>query len=98
MQQIVVNLPENVVILTKEEHQELLDSLDERVWISFLDLMSMTDLKREKLDTILKKYRDELDVYNGGPVKFPDGGKYSIEKEGIKKWLKDNHARIWKED
>jgi len=83
------------VILTADEYEKL---KNQPVWITFSDLMDMTGLKRDKLDTILKRYRDELDVYNGGSVKFPDGGKWSIEREGMKKWLKENHARIWRED
>ena len=59
--------------------------------------MDMTGLKREKLDTILKYYRDELDVKNGGPVKFPDGGRWNFNKRKMKKWLEANHARIWRE-
>lgn len=98
MQQIQFDVPDNIVILSKEEHQKLLDSRDERVWIEFSDLTVLTGLKRIKLDTILKRYRDELDVQHGGPVKYPDGGKWSFEKDGIRKWLKENHARIWLED
>jgi len=83
------------VILTAEEYDQL---KTQAVWISFSDLMELTGLGRDKLDTILKRYREELDVYKGGPVKFPDGGKWSIELDGMKKWLKQNHARIWRED
>lgn len=98
MQQIMFNVPDNIVILSKEEHESLLEKIDDRVWINFNDLSKWTGLKRDKLDSILKRYRDELDVINGGPVKFPDGGKWSFEKEGIRKWLKDNHSRVWSED
>lgn len=98
MQQIMIDVPDSIVILTKEEHSKLLDKIDDRLWISFQDLSDWTGLKRDKLDTILKRYRDELDVMNGGPAKYPDGGKWSFEKEGIRKWFKENHARIWAED
>lgn len=98
MQQIQFDVPDNIVILSKEEHERLLERLDERVWISFEDLSCWTGLKRNKLDSILKRYRNELDVNVGGPVKYPDGGKWSFEKDGIRNWLKENHARVWNED
>lgn len=97
-QQITFSVPESIVILTKEEHKILLEKIDDRVWINFNDLTNLTGLKRDKLDHILRRYSDELDVLNGGPVKFPNGGKWSFEKEGIRKWLKENHSRIWSEN
>lgn len=90
--------PKEYVIKEKDEYQQLIDNLDDTVWISFNDLMEYTNLGREKLDTLLKRYREELDIMNNGPVKFPDGGKWSFEKEGIRKWLKENHSRVWKDD
>lgn len=98
MQKLEVTIPDSYVIITREEHQSLLDSQDERVWIGLKDLMEMVNLSRDKLTDILYRYREELDVYEGGPVKYPDGGKWSFEKEGSKKWLKENHSRIWSDD
>lgn len=88
----------NYILIRKEDINNLLKQTDNRVWIDFNSLEKMTGLSRSKLDTILKRYREELDVYNGGPVKYPDGGRWSIEKEGIQKWLKENHSRIWSDD
>lgn len=93
-----VKIPDEYVIIKQIELEELQQKNDERVWIGFKDLEKLTDLGRDKLDTILKRYRDELDVYNGGPVKYPDGGRWNFEKDGIRKWLKDNHSRIWIEN
>jgi len=96
--ELKVNIPDEYVLFKRDDLEELQDKIDERVWIGFNDLKSLTGLERNKLDTILKRYRNELDVYKGGPVKYPDGGKWSFEKDGIRQWLKDNHSRIWKED
>lgn len=96
--ELKVAIPDEFVLLRQDELDALKERADERVWIGFKDLEMLTGLKRDKLDMILKRYRDELDVYKGGPVKYPDGGKWSFEKDGIRQWLKDNHSRIWKED
>lgn len=96
--ELKVTIPEDYVLFKKEELNKLIEKADERVWISFYDLETITGLGRNKLDTILKRYRAELDISNGGPVKYPDGGRWSIEKDGMKKWLKDNHSRIWSDD
>lgn len=98
MAQLIVNIPESYVVLTKEEFKELQEKQDERVWITFTALQEITGLKRTKLDEILTRYRDELDLKNGGPVKYADGGKYSINKIPIQKWLEKNHTRVWMDD
>lgn len=98
MQTLQVTIPPDIVILTKKEHENLLNQIDERVWIGLSDLMELTNVKRDKLTKMLERYRDELDIDNGGPVKYPDGGHWNFEKDGILKWLKENHARCWRDD
>lgn len=98
MNQLTVTIPSEYVILTREEHKQLLDDVDSRVWVSFKELQELTGLKRTKLDQILSRYRDELDLKNGGPVKFADGGKWNFNKKQTLKWLEENHKRIWMED
>lgn len=93
-----INIPEDCIIVSKQAIKEMIDDLNVAIWIDFAELESMTGISRKKLDTILKRYREELDVFNGGPVKYPDGGRWSIEKEGIQQWLKENHSRIWSDD
>lgn len=98
LQEIKVVIPPEFILITKVELDELKDQVDERVWVGFSDIEKLTGLKRNKLDDILKRYRDEIDVFKGGFVKFPDGGKWSFNKAATLKWLKDNHTRIWQED
>ncbi|TLQ08508.1 DUF771 domain-containing protein [Marinilactibacillus psychrotolerans] len=98
MTQLTITIPEAYVVLTKEEFKELKDKQDERVWITFTDLQEIAGLKRTKLDEVLTHYRDELDLKNGGPVKYADGGKYSINKKPMQKWLEENHTRVWMND
>lgn len=98
MSQLTVTIPNDYVLLHKDELNEYLQKIDERVWISFSDLQDLTGIKRTKLDEILTRYRDELDLKNGGPVKYPDGGKYSINKKPMQKWLEENHRRVWMDD
>lgn len=98
MSQLTVTIPNDYVLLHKDELNEYLQKIDERVWISFSDLEDLTGIKRTKLDEILTRYRDELDLKNGGPVKYPDGGKYSINKKPMQKWLEENHRRVWMDD
>lgn len=98
MSQLTVTIPNDYVLLHKDELNEYLQKIDERVWISFSDLQDLTGIKRTKLDEILTRYREELDLKNGGPVKYPDGGKYSINKKPMQKWLEENHRRVWMDD
>lgn len=96
--EVLASILNDYVLVKKDEVDRLLNQADNSVWCDFSALEEMTGLSRSKLDTILKRYREELDVMHGGPVKYPDGGRWSIEKDGMKKWLKDNHSRIWADD
>lgn len=98
LQEITVIIPPDYVLIKKADLQEILDQNDDRVWIGFADVEELTGLRRNKLDDILKRYRDEIDVFKGGFVKFPDGGKWSFNKAATLKWLEDNHTRIWQEE
>lgn len=98
MTQLTVTIPSEYVVITKGEYAELKDKSDERIWIGFKDLQDLTGLKRTKLDDILTRYRDELDIKNGGPVKYPDGGKWNFNKRPTLEWLEINHGRIWSDD
>lgn len=98
MTQLTVSIPSEYVLITREEYKELQSKSDERIWIGFKELQDLTGLKRTKLDDILTRYRDELDIKNGGSVKYPDGGKWNFNKRATLKWLEDNHSRIWSED
>lgn len=95
---VLASILNDYVLVKKEEIDRLLNQVDNSIWVDFSALEEMTGLSRSKLDTIMKRYRDELDVLHGGPVKYPDGGRWSIEKDGMKEWLKDNHSRIWADD
>lgn len=98
MQEIKVMIPPEFILITKVELEELKDQVDERVWVGFSDIEKLTGLKRNKLNDILYRYKDEIDVFAGGFVKFPEGGRWSFNKSATLNWLKENHARIWKED
>lgn len=98
MQTVQVIIPPDMVIRTREEDEKILSQIDQRVWIGLTDLMQLTNVKRDKLTKILERYRKELDIENGGPVKYPNGGHWNFEKEGILKWLKENHARVWRDE
>lgn len=98
MTQLMIELPSEYVVLTRDEYQELKEKSDERIWVGLKELEELTGLKRNKLDDILTRYRDELDIKNGGPVKYPDGGKWNFNKRATLKWLENNHSRIWSDD
>lgn len=94
----VASLLTDYVLVKRDELDKIIAQTDKSIWVDFYKLEEMTGLSRSKLDTIMKRYREELDVFHGGPVKYPDGGRWSIEKEGMQKWLKENHSRIWSDD
>lgn len=95
---VLASILNDYVLVKKEDVDRLLKQVDNSIWVDFSALEEMTGLSRSKLDTILKRYRDELDVMHGGPVKYPDGGRWSINKDEMKTWLKDNHSRVWADD
>lgn len=94
----VASLLTDYVLVKRDELDKIIAQSDKSVWVDFAKLEEMTGISRKKLDTILRRYREELDIKNGGPVKFPDGGRWSIEKDGMQKWLKENHSRVWSDD
>lgn len=96
--ELLTSILNDYVLVNKVDLEKLMNQTNNSVWVDFSYVEEMTGLKRNKLDTILKRYRDDLDIAYGGPVKYPDGGRWSIEKEGMKKWLRENHSRIWLED
>lgn len=98
MTQLTVTIPDDYVVLTREEHRALHEKSDERVWVDFKSLQELLGLKRTKLDEILTRYRDELDLKNGGPVKYADRGKWLFNKKPTLKWFEENYARVWMDD
>lgn len=91
-------LNDYVLVKKVDLEQLILQSNSNMAWVDFNTVEKMTGLSRSKLDTIMKRYRHELDIEYNGPVKYPDGGRWSFEREGILSWLKENHSRIWKDD
>lgn len=98
MTQITVSIPSEYVVLTRDEFKKLEEAADDRVWIDFKTLQDLTGIKRTKLDEILTRYREELDVEHDGPVKYADGGRWNFNKKPLLKWLQENYQRIWMDD
>lgn len=93
MTQLTVTIPEEYVLITREEYNELQEK-EKPVWWSMQDLINETGFKRNWLvENILynPKYIKQLKQF----VYYPDGGKWSFNREPMQCFLKDNFEDIF---
>lgn len=70
--------------------------MDIKLW-DLKDLASALNMKTEWVaKNILYPHREELDIENGGFVRYPRdrGNKYRIPSERMKKWINDNLVEV----
>jgi len=95
-----VPIPENMVLISKVELQELERKSLEGVFWTMKDLEIRTNKKQEWLKRnilLKKKFKDELDVDNGGFVFYPSGSgqTWSFQANKMAKFLDDNFHKIF---
>ncbi|PKI11037.1 DUF771 domain-containing protein [Staphylococcus shinii] len=93
MTQLTVTIPEQYVVITREEYQQLQEK-EKPVWWSMQDLINETGFKRNWLvENILynPKYIKQLKQF----VYYPDGGKWAFNREPMRCFLKDNFEDIF---
>ncbi|WP_039067708.1 DUF771 domain-containing protein [Staphylococcus shinii] len=93
MTQLTVTIPEQYVVITREEYQQLQEK-EKPVWWSMQDLINETGFKRNWLvENILynPKYIKQLKQF----VYYPEGGKWAFNREPMQCFLKDNFEDIF---
>lgn len=104
MQQLRVNLsipiPEGYVLVTKVELEELQGEKLSGVYWSMKDLEQRVGKKHEWIkENILypSKFREKLDVKNGGFVYYPEvvGEKWTFQASKMAKFLDENFDLIF---
>lgn len=93
MTQLTVTIPEEYVLITREEYNEL-QNKEKPIWWSMQDLIDETGfgyqwLMKNILDN--PKYIKQLKHF----VYYPEGGKWAFNREPMQKFLKDNFAEIF---
>ncbi|WP_281486951.1 DUF771 domain-containing protein [Lysinibacillus sphaericus] len=104
MQQLQVNLtvpvPENYVLITKIEFEELQKESLSGIYWSMKDLEQRINKKHEWIKANIlypSKFRKVLDVKKGGFVYYPEvtGEKWSFHAKEMSKFLDDNFHSIF---
>ncbi|WP_421663588.1 DUF771 domain-containing protein [Lysinibacillus telephonicus] len=104
MQQLQVNLtvpvPENYVLISKVEFEELQQERLSGIYWSMKDLENRINKKHEWIKSNIlypTKFREVLDVKNGGFVYYPEvtGEKWSFHASKMAKFLDDNFHSIF---
>lgn len=104
MQQLQVNLtvpvPENYVLISKVEFEELQQERLSGIYWSMKDLENRINKKHEWIKANIlypSKFREVLDVKNGGFVYYPEvtGEKWSFQASKMAKFLDDNFHSIF---
>ena len=97
MQTLQVNIPvpSDMVLIKRVDYEEMLTKIDrEKIW-TMSDLEEITGRGRQWLkEKILYVYRDELDLMQGGFVRYPEnrGGQWKFEARQMSDWL-DKHLK-----
>ncbi|EPN9401573.1 DUF771 domain-containing protein [Enterococcus faecalis] len=99
---VQVVIPENFVVLEKEEYESLKEYESVGRWWTLEDVQKHISMSKKWLtDNILNnpKFKKELDVKQGGFVKYPiaQGGKYLFLRSKTMQWLEENFSEIMKE-
>lgn len=92
-----VTIPEEYVLINKDELQQRLNaSLTGKIW-TMKDLEQQTKRSNDWLkEKILFPYRKELDVNNGGFVRYPEkqGSPWKFGAYKMSQWLEQNLDKI----
>ncbi|MGM0124612.1 hypothetical protein IGI37_001990 [Enterococcus sp. AZ194] len=93
-------LPPGTILVQKSEWDNLNDAIGRGEWKDFNWFKSKTGITKKEVldDMILKPFRDELDVENGGFVHYPDckGDPWKFLKLATENWLETNFNRVYR--
>lgn len=95
--EVKVSIPEDFVLVKKVEYDELLSAdLTGQTW-NMSDLREATDRSTDWLkENILYPNRKELDIENGGFVKYPEnkGQRWRFGAKKMSQWLEENMQEV----
>lgn len=104
MQQVFnvsVPVPDDIVVISKEEYLDLISDTEQGKWWEIDDLMNLLGIGRTRLiNHILlnPEYRSDIDVALNpdGFVVYPKGkgGRYKILATRARKYFEENFAKI----
>lgn len=97
---VSVKVPDDLVLVSKVEFEELKERELHGVYWTMKDLEQRTNKKQEWLkDNVLyqPRFKKELDVSNGGFVYYPkkSGEKWTFQATKMAKFLEDNFYLIF---
>lgn len=91
--QFSIELPEGVELIATEDRDRL--EADQQITWDLNKASQVTGLTKSDLSTVLQKFKQQLDIDNGGCVFYPyNGGKFCIESLGFIQFIRNNFARI----
>lgn len=94
---VKVAIPEEYVLIRKVDWEKMLETkLTGKQW-NMKDLEVHTGRKNNWLkENILYPYKDELDVNNGGFVRYPEisGSPWKFGAAKMTQWLEDNMRKV----
>lgn len=94
---VEINIPPDYVVIPQQEYLNLkTNDLVGKQW-SIGDLKEHTNRSTDWLkENILYPYRDELDVLNGGFVKYPEskGQPWRFGAKRMSEWLEENLKEV----
>lgn len=98
--QLTIPIPEDQVLISKIELEDLRSQQIAGVCWTMKDLEMRTGRKKEWLtDNVLyvPKFKEKLDVKNGGFVYYPKGkgSPWSFQARKMSQFLEDNFHLIW---
>ncbi|AJD91573.1 hypothetical protein JMA_22560 [Jeotgalibacillus malaysiensis] len=99
--ELSIEVPDHLVVIEKVELKRLQDQELKGLWWSLKDLEDRTSKKRNWLeDNILfsPKFREKIDVKNGGFVYYPQkkGEKWTFLASGAADFLEKHFSDIYK--
>lgn len=95
---VILEIPEENVIISKAEFNEYQELKDSGRWWNSADIFERYHHRMDWMkENILTPYKSELDSKTGGCVHYadPENGKFwSFEPKRFKKFMEDNFSEI----
>ena len=98
--ELTIPIPEDQIMIRKADYEDLKSQQIAGVWWTMKDLEKRTGRAKEwLLENILyvPKFKEKLDVKNGGFVYYPKGkgSPWSFQARKMSKFLEDHFHLVW---
>lgn len=94
---VKIAIPEDYVLVKRIDFERQIKNDLTGIQWSMADLESATGRKSNWLkENVLYVYRDELDINNGGFVRYPEksGSPWKFGAKRMKEWMEENLERV----